>query len=166
MAGIDIDLVPGEFTAIMGASGSGKTTPVFTLLGGLDAADGGSIRFAGQDLIALSDAAVTVARGKHIGVVFQAYNLMPTLTALDNVALPLLAGSSRAKARAAARERLEAVGLGQRANHRPSLLSGGEQQRVAVGKRQSTTQNLCWQTSRPATWTARTQAVCQLAIRN
>lgn len=132
--GIDLTVTPGEFVAIMGASGSGKTT-LLHLMAGLVRADAGSVRIAGADLVSASDATVTALRCKHIGVVFQAYNLMPTLSALDNVALPLLlAGTGRRAAREVARTRLAAVGLGERTGRRPAQLSGGEQQRVAVAR--------------------------------
>lgn len=132
--GVDVELTPGEIVAVMGASGSGKTT-LLHLLAGLVRPDAGSIRLAGEDLASLSDAAATQLRGKRMGVVFQAYNLMPTLSALDNVALPLLlAGVGRRRARETARDRLEIVGMAHSVDRRPPHLSGGEQQRVAVAR--------------------------------
>lgn len=134
VAGIDLDLIPGEVVAIMGASGSGKTT-LLHLLAGLARADGGTVRFAGQDLVKMSDAALTKLRRQQLGVVFQAYNLMPTLSALDNVALPLLLdGKARSAARDRAQQCLDQVGMGKRADHRPAQMSGGEQQRVAIAR--------------------------------
>ncbi|WP_428307720.1 ABC transporter ATP-binding protein [Lacipirellula sp.] len=134
VAGIDVDLLPGEILAIMGASGSGKTT-LLHLLAGLIRPDSGSIRLDGVDVAAASDARITALRRERIGVVFQAYNLMPTMSVLDNVALPLLlAGSRRSHARAVAAERLAAVGMESFAKRRPPLLSGGEQQRVAIAR--------------------------------
>ncbi|WP_231754094.1 ABC transporter ATP-binding protein [Caulifigura coniformis] len=132
--GVSIDLIAGETVAIMGASGSGKTT-LLHLLGGLLRPDSGILRFAGADLATLSDAALTSLRCERMGIVYQSSNLIPTLSALDNVALPmLLNGSSRTTARAAAHERLREVGLGARALHRPGQMSGGEQQRVAIAR--------------------------------
>jgi putative ABC transport system ATP-binding protein len=132
--GIDLDVAAGELVAIMGASGSGKTT-LLHLVAGLIRADDGIVRVGDQELTALSDRQLTIFRATHLGVVFQAYNLMPTLNALDNVALPLmLAGTGRRQARAAARDRLEAVGMGNREGYRPPQLSGGEQQRVAIAR--------------------------------
>lgn len=132
--GVNLELSPGEMVAIMGASGSGKTT-LLHLLAGLARLDSGSVHIGGKDLAKMSDSAATSLRGQQIGVVFQAYNLMPTLTAVDNVALPLLlAGTNRSRARTAALERLEVVGMAERAKRRPPQLSGGEQQRVAVAR--------------------------------
>jgi putative ABC transport system ATP-binding protein len=132
--GIDLDVAAGELVAIMGASGSGKTT-LLHLVAGLIRADDGIVRVGDQELTALSDRQLTIFRATHLGVVFQAYNLMPTLNALDNVALPLmLSGIGRRQARGAARDRLEAVGMGNRESHRPPQLSGGEQQRVAIAR--------------------------------
>lgn len=132
--GVDLDVSPGEFVAIMGASGSGKTT-LLHVLAGLIRADAGIVRIGEHELTALSDRRLTALRAKYLGVVFQAYNLMPTLSAVDNVALPLmLSGFGRRRARAAARECLQTVGMDHRQNDRPPQLSGGEQQRIAVAR--------------------------------
>jgi len=134
VAGIDLDLVAGEMVAIMGASGSGKTT-LLHLLGGLTRLDAGSVRFVGEDLATLGDAALTRLRRRRLGVIFQSYNLMPTLSALDNVAVPLLLdGMSRTPDRVVARQQLEQVGMSGRAHHRPAQMSGGEQQRIAIAR--------------------------------
>lgn len=130
--GIDLELMPGEIVAIMGASGSGKST-LLNLLAGLTRADSGQVWLDGSDLNSLSDRQIAAIRGKHMGIVFQAYNLLPTLSALDNVALPLmLAGASGA--RDAAKVILARVGLADRMTRRPTELSGGEQQRVALAR--------------------------------
>lgn len=132
IAGLDIELMPGEIVAIMGASGSGKST-LLNLLAGLTRPDSGQVWLDGAELNSLSDRRIAAIRGKHMGIVFQAYNLLPTLSALDNVALPLmLAGASRA--RDAAKEVLAKVGLADRLTRRPTELSGGEQQRVALAR--------------------------------
>ena len=134
IAGIDLELLPGEFVAVMGASGSGKTT-LMHVLAGLTRPDSGSVRLADCELTALSDRALTELRRASMGFVFQAYNLMPTLTARDNVALPLLLSGTPARlARPRADEVLAAVGMRERAGHLPSQMSGGEQQRVAVAR--------------------------------
>ncbi|RMH08398.1 MAG: ABC transporter ATP-binding protein [Nitrospirae bacterium] len=121
-----------QIVAIVGPSGSGKST-LLGLVAGLDKPTAGSIRLNGQEITAWSEAAMTEFRRRHIGYVFQAYHLIPTLTALENVALPLeLSGDPRALSRA--QELLHQVGLADRAGHYPVQLSGGEQQRVAVAR--------------------------------
>jgi putative ABC transport system ATP-binding protein len=124
----------GEFVAVFGPSGSGKTT-LLQLLGALDRPSGGSILFEGQSLELLGEAAVTDLRLRAMGFVFQQFNLIPTLTAAENVeaALAPLA-TSRAERRRVAEEQLGAVGLGPRSHHLPTQLSGGEQQRVAIAR--------------------------------
>ena len=132
LRGVDLDLPAGRFTAIMGPSGSGKST-LMHCLAGLDAATSGSVTVAGRDLAGLDDTALTIFRREHIGFVFQAFNLLPMLTAGQNIVLPLeLAG------RPVDRERYDQVvgvlGLADRLGHLPSQLSGGQQQRVAIAR--------------------------------
>jgi putative ABC transport system ATP-binding protein len=132
----DLDLVVrrGELIAIMGPSGSGKTT-LLNCLSGLDEIDAGRALVDGQDLSTMSDARRTAYRASAMGFVFQTFNLLPVLTAVENVELPLLlAGCRVQRARSRAMEMLDRVGLDQRAGHRPAELSGGEQQRVAVAR--------------------------------
>ncbi len=132
LKGIDLQVRKGEFLTIMGPSGSGKST-LMGLMAGLDAATGGSIKIEGTEIVGLGEDALARLRAQRVGIVFQAFHLMATLTALENVALPLeLAGGKKAAAQAA--EALQAVGLGQRMQHYPRQMSGGEQQRVAIAR--------------------------------
>ena len=127
---IDLAVMPGEAVAVVGASGSGKST-LLALLAGLDTPTAGSVLLDGADLFALDEDARAVLRGRTVGFVFQSFQLLPSLTALENVMLPLeLAGRDDAEAQA--REILARVGLGERLQHYPKYLSGGEQQRVAL----------------------------------
>ena len=129
---IDFALAARETVAIVGASGSGKST-LLSIIAGLDTPTQGTVRLAGQDIFALSEDQRAAARAQKLGFVFQSFQLMGNLTALENVMLPLeLAG--RKDARAAATEMLARVGLSQRLGHYPKLLSGGEQQRVALAR--------------------------------
>ena len=129
---ISLDIARGEAVGLVGPSGSGKSTLLMTMAG-LERADSGSIRIDGVALKGLSEDALAKFRGAKIGIVFQAFHLIPTMTALENVAAPLeLAGARDAFARAAAE--LTAVGLGERQSHYPAQLSGGEQQRVALAR--------------------------------
>ena len=129
---IDFTLAPRETVAIVGASGSGKST-LLSIIAGLDTPTRGTVRLAGQDLFALDEDARAELRAQKIGFVFQSFQLMANLTALENVMLPLeLAG--RRDARQAATEMLMRVGLGERLGHYPKVLSGGEQQRVALAR--------------------------------
>lgn len=131
---VDFLVQKGEFVAIMGPSGSGKST-LLHLLGGLDIPNKGEVILAGCRLSLLQDDEVTVMRRREVGFVFQFFNLLPTLSAIENVALPLLLdGTGRREYEAQALEMLNLVGLADRAAHRPSQLSGGEQQRVAIAR--------------------------------
>src|SRR5687768_3279651 len=131
--GIDLDVEAGEFMAIMGRSGSGKTT-LLDLLGCLLRPTGGHLAIDGRNVIGASDGDLATIRRERIGFVFQEFNLIPTLTAVENVLLPLRYGPRRRDGRARAAELLELVGLTGRASHRPTELSGGEQQRVAIAR--------------------------------
>jgi len=132
--GVTAAIPRGEFLAIMGKSGSGKTT-LLHLLGGLDLPDSGRIVIDGREITRLGDTERTLFRRRHLGIVFQSFNLLPTLSALENVMLPhLVDGRSAAAAEARAKESLAAVHLVHRHRHRPALMSGGEQQRVAVAR--------------------------------
>ena len=131
--GVDLEVRPGEFVAVVGRSGSGKST-LLNLLAGLDTPDEGEITFRGEPLPARDEDALADWRARHVGLVFQAFHLIPTLTARDNAAVPLLPRGPAGPARERAAQRLEQVGLGHRLHHRPSELSGGEQQRVAVAR--------------------------------
>ncbi|MCP5164422.1 MAG: ABC transporter ATP-binding protein [Pseudomonadales bacterium] len=132
LKGITLEIKSGEAVAIVGASGSGKST-LLGLLAGLDEASGGSVVIGGTDLGALDEDGRALFRGRHVGFVFQSFQLLPALTALENVMLPLeLQG--QAKAREQAGEFLQRVGLGARMQHYPRQMSGGEQQRVAIAR--------------------------------
>ena len=131
--GIDLDVEAGEFMAIMGRSGSGKTT-LLDLLGCLLRPTDGQLAIDGRSVIGASDGELATIRRERIGFVFQEFNLIPTLTAIENVLLPLRYGPRRPDARARATDLLELVGLAERATHRPTELSGGEQQRVAIAR--------------------------------
>jgi len=132
LRGIDLQVAKGESVALLGPSGSGKSS-LMAVLSGLERASGGGVQVTGADFTALSEDGLARARRGRIGIVLQAFHLLPTMTALENVAVPLeLAGEADAFA-IAARE-LEAVGLGHRLTHYPAQLSGGEQQRVAIAR--------------------------------
>jgi putative ABC transport system ATP-binding protein len=132
LRGVTLDIARGQFAAIMGPSGSGKST-LMHVLAGLDQPTTGTVRIAGEDITKMNDAQLTKLRRAHIGFVFQAFNLLPTLTAEENILLPLqLAGRKADQAWYEAV--VERVGLADRTTHRPSELSGGQQQRVAVAR--------------------------------
>lgn len=132
LKGIDLNIGSGEAIGLIGPSGSGKST-LLMVMAGLERADAGSVTVAGEELGRLDEDALARFRGRNVGIVFQSFHLIPTMTALENVAVPLeLAGVADASERAQAE--LESVGLGQRIHHYPAQLSGGEQQRVAVAR--------------------------------
>jgi lipoprotein-releasing system ATP-binding protein len=134
LRGVSFTLAAGEMLAIMGASGAGKST-LLHVLGGLDAADGGSVRLGEIELTRAAGAELARVRGEEVGFVFQFHHLLADLSALENVALPLLVARRKPReAHAAANALLAAVGLSERALHRPAELSGGEQQRTAIAR--------------------------------
>ena len=134
LKGVSLEIAVGELLAVVGPSGSGKTT-LLNCLSGLERIDGGEVFVDGRNLAELSDDARTDYRAKAMGFVFQSFNLLPVLTAVENVEIPLLlAGAGVRETRSRALDTLELVGLGARAGHRPEQLSGGEQQRVAIAR--------------------------------
>ena len=132
LRGVSLDLPAGQFTAVMGPSGSGKST-LMHLLAGLDTPSAGSVEVAGQDITRMKDRDLTRLRRKHIGFVFQSFNLLPTLSAEENVVLPLAIAGRKPPA-AEIDALLERVGLTERRGHKPAQLSGGQQQRVAIAR--------------------------------
>lgn len=134
LAGVSVDIARGESLAVMGPSGSGKST-FMNVVGCLDRPSSGEYVLAGQDVSALDSDALAVARNRHIGFVFQSFNLLARTSALENVELPLVyAGAGTAERRSRALEMLARVGLSERAHHLPQQLSGGQQQRVAIAR--------------------------------
>ncbi len=134
LAGIDLNISKGEFAALMGPSGSGKST-LMNILGCLDRPTVGSYKLDGQEVATLSDDELAVTRNRRIGFVFQNFNLLSRISAADNVALPLVyAGVGRKEREVKAKKILDAVGLGDRAEHQPNELSGGQRQRVAIAR--------------------------------
>ena len=134
LRGVTLDVQQGQFLAVMGASGSGKST-LLHLMAALTPPDDGRVIISGQDLSQMNDRERTLFRRRNIGLVFQSFNLIPTLTAEENVALPLmLDGRNGSEAKSKVDELLGSLGLGDRRGHRPDAMSGGEQQRVAIGR--------------------------------
>jgi ABC-type lipoprotein export system ATPase subunit len=134
LRGVNLDVARGEFLALRGASGAGKST-LLHLIGGLDSPNAGEILFNGQNLAGFSEGELTHFRNRRVGFVFQAYHLLPELTALENVCLPArVARTSAVAAEKRGRELLARVGLAERVEHKPFELSGGEQQRVAIAR--------------------------------
>jgi putative ABC transport system ATP-binding protein len=134
LEGVDFSVEEGEFVAIMGPSGSGKST-LLHLLGGLDGPSDGEITLAGKPLSKLNDREITLIRRRNVGFIFQFFNLLPTLTAEENMALPLLIDGQTTKQHQDKIDRLlELVGLSERRHHKPDQLSGGQQQRVAIAR--------------------------------
>ena len=132
LRGVSLEVPSGQFTAVMGPSGSGKST-LMHLLAGLDRPTAGRVRIGGQDITSMSDKHLTKLRRKHIGFVFQSFNLLPTLSAEENILLPLTV-AGRKPNRETVEALLERVGLAERRRHKPSELSGGQQQRVAIAR--------------------------------
>ena len=134
LRGVNLTVEEGDYLAVMGPSGSGKST-LLNLMGCLDRPSGGRYVLGGEDVSGLSDAALSEVRGRRIGFVFQSFNLIPQLSALDNIEVPLFyQGVHRRERRRRAADLADRVGLGARARHRPTELSGGEQQRVAIAR--------------------------------
>ena len=144
LRGVDLKVRPGEMVAIMGPSGCGKTT-LLNCLSGLDDFDEGTVLIAGEDIARLADDKKTEFRAKEMGFVFQTYNLLPVLSAAENVELPLIVSGTRPKvAREKALEALESVGLREYANSRPAQLSGGQRQRVTVARALVNEPSIIW----------------------
>jgi len=144
LRGLSVSISEGEFVAVMGPSGSGKTT-LLNCLSGLDEVDAGRVFVNGRDIHGMSDGKRSRLRAEQMGFVFQAFNLIPVFTAAENVEMPLLlAGANPSVARKRAEETLDRVGLGQRRDHRPNELSGGEQQRVTIARALAGRPSIVW----------------------
>lgn len=144
LRGVDLDITAGEFVVIMGPSGNGKST-LLNCLSGIDEIDAGSVEIDGKDIHGMKDRARTSHRAERMGFVFQSFNLIPVLSTVENVELPLLAAGARSsESRSRAMDILGRVGLGDRASHRPAELSGGEQQRVAIARALVTGPAVVW----------------------
>ncbi len=144
LRGVSLEVQKGEMVAVMGPSGSGKTT-LLNCLSGLDSVDSGEVALAGKVLHSMSDNALSEYRARTMGFVFQAYNLLPVLSALENVELPLVLGGARpVEAQRRAAEVLGQVGLADRVSHRPAELSGGQQQRVAIARSLANNPAIVW----------------------
>ena len=144
LRGLDLVVTRGEVVAIMGPSGCGKTT-LLNCLSGLDVIDGGTIKIAGRDLKDLTDNQRTDFRAREMGFVFQTYNLLPVLTGIENVELPMLVGGVRpSQARKRAQEAIEMVGVGEWARHRPAEMSGGQRQRFTIARALATKPAIVW----------------------
>ena len=134
LKGISLSIDRGEVVSITGPSGAGKTT-LLQIMGSLDKPDGGKVIYDGQDITKMSEKEISAFRNRHIGFVFQFHQLLPEFTALENISIPMLiAGQGMRQANARAKELLELLGLADRADHKPSELSGGEKQRIAVAR--------------------------------
>ena len=134
LKGISLNIERGEVVSITGPSGAGKTT-LLQIMGSLDKPDGGKVLYDGQDITRMSEKEISAFRNKHIGFVFQFHQLLPEFTALENISIPMLiAGQGMRQANARAKELLQLLGLADRADHKPSELSGGEKQRIAVAR--------------------------------
>jgi len=140
--GVTLSVAEGEFIALVGTSGSGKST-LLNLIGGLDRPTGGTLKIFGQDISGMTSAELSAHRSRNVGMIFQSFNLISTMTAADNVTLSMMfAGVARAERDQRAAQLLESVGLGGRQQHRPKELSGGEQQRVAIARALANTPHL------------------------
>jgi putative ABC transport system ATP-binding protein len=133
LRGVDLDIAKGEFVAIVGPSGSGKST-LFNILGGLTPPSAGTVRLANQDLLALTEAQRTNLRKRTVGFVFQKYNLLPTLTAKENIEIARYIAGANGETDTQFQEAIKLLGLAGRLNHKPRAMSGGEQQRVAIAR--------------------------------
>jgi len=144
LRGVDLVVRRGEVVAVMGPSGCGKTT-LLNCLSGLDVIDGGRVEIAGRDLSELTDNQRTDFRARDMGFVFQTYNLLPVLTGLENVELPMLVGGVRPRdARRRAQDAIELVGVGEWAKHRPAEMSGGQRQRFTIARALATKPSIVW----------------------